>query len=130
MPIELVSGPHWLEIISWVCQILLTGLAFVAAYFAYVQVRQIESDSAQQLSNSHATLLLSIDARWEIDMREARNRFIKTREYVARVIEQNYPTVAPPDRQEKIANQWLTVMSQMRKSDTETYMLFIGICGF
>jgi hypothetical protein len=74
VPVEVVTGPHWLEIISWVCQILLTLLAFVAAYFAYAEIEQIKEDSAQQLKNSHATLLLSIDARWENDMREVRER--------------------------------------------------------
>jgi hypothetical protein len=130
MPIEIVSGAYWLEIVSWICQIFLTILAFFAAWFAYVQILQIKSDSAQQLRMSHASIFLAIDQRWDNDMREARTVLAEMTDDIAAIVKLKNPTLKGAGLRKAIRKEWFTTLNGMRHQRDSSYMNVLAVCGF
>jgi hypothetical protein len=130
MPIEVVSRAHWLEIASWICQIILTFLAIAAAIFTYIQIQQIREDSAQQLKISHANLLMDIDHRWDHEMKEARNTLALIADDIQRWVKSRHPGLEGADLNTEIQSEWRRTLNGMRRRGSPAYLDAISICGF
>jgi len=130
MPIELVSGPHWLEIAAWVCQIILTLIAFFTAWFAVVQLWQIKQDSQQQLQISHANLLMAIDHRWDHEMKEARATLAKIADDIHKWVKVRNPSFTAAQVKEETREEWKKTLNGMRRRGEAAYSDALAVCGF
>jgi hypothetical protein len=123
-------SPHILEILYWISQIVLVLIAAVGAWFAYHQLKALNSSRDQQLNITRATFLLELDKRWEsADMQEARDLFVTISGAISKDVEARNPGIAPETKQDLIAEQWKRTLADLLKTDTKKYMKLFYICG-
>lgn len=123
-PIEVIVHHPWLEVASWVCQIVLAAVAVIGAIFGY---RTINDATKAR----HARLIMDLDHRWDSgEIRKARAFFGNLREDITKEISQKFPLDSDKVKLRKAKAEWTKQLAALRKADPANYRLLITICGF
>lgn len=115
--------PYWLQKIAWLSEIVVAVTAVAAARFAYFQI-------TEHTRISHANLMMAIDRRWLLDLREERDLFIKIRGELDALVAQENPHLSDLQKIELIKEKWTKTLQEMRTNSHETYLKLMSICFF
>lgn len=115
---------HWLQIISWIAQILVLAALAYAAYAAHKQIEQ-------NTKIAHAGLMLDLDKRWDsAEMQETRRLFTATSSDISKMVAEEIPRANDAGREARTREKWAEYLKHYRDHDVETYSKLMAMCGF
>jgi hypothetical protein len=121
----------WLEVASWIAQLIIAALAVVGAFFAWRQLGEMSDYRQQRLRIANATLLLELDHRFDSDtLGDARDTFASMREGINKHVSENNLHDNEEEKLRKVKAEWSARLKKMRNDNDEKYSQLILLGGF
>jgi len=123
--------PHWLQIISWVANVCLAGIAGYAVIFARQQVLAAREANVNAIKYGEVNLLIDLDKRWESqEMHESREIIRKMRRSVREQITSEYEHLNEESKHQKRKELYCEVLFELRENGFDEYQHFMRVWGF
>ena len=128
---ELVGRPHSLEVVYWLANVAIAGVAGYALWFAYHQVMAARRSNEATLKQAHATFLLELDRRWDSEeMFQCRVQLLIMRDGILARVGAEHARLDDNAKARKIGEEFAKDLKALRDSELENYLVVLRMCGF
>jgi hypothetical protein len=122
--VSVASDTEIWERASWIATVAAATVAIIGALFAGAQLLDVRRAS-------QASLLLDLDARFDSEgLRAARDLFSSLRQDIHTIVSTNNPHANDAAKRDLICAEWRQALADLRKNDTDSYIMLIGWLGF